>query len=827
MSSDNLFTAAEIARILCCTSQYVRKMLKGVSSSETKRVRGMMANAWRFDSLPSPLIARVAKIATRHGFRTPLELMLNPPSLAAVTSLARVADAEIERAQKLQRALSTCLAMPAETSISERVRIAAPQYKREFGKEVSDRYVRKLIDRILKADAGRRNFADLKIYIRTEHVRNRRSPFSGRFDFRELDEHLSAIANRGAPSVRDIDFAWRKVIEFFASRVTSRADLTRLKLDLRRHLLDEVPFLAASQAALKRNLNRKLRSAVESGIESLIDGRAGPAKSKAAERLIATFQDDLKLLAQHARFYCGGRISQAYRQLHDRRSHNGEQFSERFRAAYPFDCRKAKSRVPSVVRHAVAPMVATAAPLRLGPRAAKLALPSIQRDWSKVAAGDSYTSDDVTLNHYVYDWNEQGEYEYEGRRFNVMRPQFLPVVDERTELPLGFCLIPDRNYTSWQIKTLMARVCMRPEIGLPFKQFLFELAIWRSRNVNALVEWTEIDGSFARNGIALKVRHATTPKAKIIEGVIGRLQNLDEYHPAYVGRGEQQVKYERVHEFLRTLKRYGQPLKADVHPAQLLMSLRECAEMVEEVMLRFADEPQNGERLPGISPSEAWRQLSLQRVHRVLPESLRFLLATVESSKTVTNEGIELRIGRLKHKYFGSEKLGSLVGEKVRVRYNPELPEMISVSHIASDPHGANPFSVPLFERVPAHGATAEDFARAREHQNAFANYGRAIYRELAPRFNRTLSNSKIGSDQLRAAGEAHNRIEREHIELGTQRDANRGAIRQLAAKQRLAIDPQRVKRPDRVRQRLESAERQRLRILDLEREIASKEESK
>jgi hypothetical protein len=152
---------------------------------------------------------------------------------------------------------------------------------------------------------------------------------------------------------------------------------------------------------------------------------------------------------------------------------------------------------------------------------------------------------------------------------------------------------------------------------------------------------------------------------------------------------------------------------------------------------------------------------------------------------------------------------------------------MIGVSHIASDPHGVNPFSVPLFERVPAHGATAEDFARAREHQNAFASYGRAIYRELAPRFNRTLSDSKIGSDQLRAAGEAHNRIEREHIELGTQRDANRGAIRQLAAKQRLAIDPQRVKRPDRVRQRLESAERRRSRILDLEREISSKEESK
>jgi hypothetical protein len=825
-----LFTASEYAKLSGFAPQYVRKLLKHTPAlakkiprracSKGDCVAAKPTDAWEIGSLPSPVIRRLVKMAQELNYSSPLELMLNPPSLGGVKSLARIADSEIERAQKLQRAFVTCLAMRAETSITERARMAVPCYEREFGKEVSERYLRKLIDRILKADAGRKNFADLRIYIAKEHPRNRckRSPGSGRFDFRELDEHLSAIANHAVPSVRDVNFAWRKVIEFFSSRVTAGADSTRLKLDLRRHLLDEAPFLAASPAAMKRNLNRKLRSAVKSGIESLIDGRTEPEKSKAAERLIATFQDDLKLLAQHARFYCGGRISQAYRQLHDGRSHNREQFSEGFRAAYPFDCRKAKSRVPSIVRRAVAPMVATAAPLRLGPRAAKLALPSIQRDWSKVAAGDSYTSDDVTLNHYVYDWNEQGEYEFEGRRFNVMRPQFLPVVDERTELPLGFSLIPHKNYTSWHIKTLMARVCMRPEIGLPFKQFLFELAIWRSRNVNALVEWTEIDESFARNGIALKIRHATTPKAKIIEGVIGRLQNLDEYHPAYIGRGEQQVKYERVHEFLRALKRYGQPLKADVHPGEMLMSLSEYAEMVEEVMLRFADEPQNGERLPGISPNEAWRELSAQRVHRVLPESLRFLLATVESSKTVTNEGIELRIGRLKHKYFGSEKLGSLVGEKVCVRYNLELPEMISVSHIASDPHGASPFSVPLFERVPAHGATAEDFSRAREHQNAFASYGRAIYRELVPRFNRTLSDSRIGSDQLRAAGEAHNSLEREHIELRTRRDANHNAIRQLAARQNLAIDPQRVKDPERVRKHLEEAERLKAEILECER---------
>jgi hypothetical protein len=834
-----LFTAAEYAKVLRCSPQYVRKLLKHTPATGNKiprrafskgeRIAGKSADAWEIGALPSPLIQRLAKMAQKLGFKSPIELMQNPPSIGGVKTLARVADAEIERAQKLQRAFSSCMAMPAETSISELARIAAPHYEREFGKKVSDRYLRQLIGRILCADAGARNFAALAIYIPEKHARKRvhGSPLSGRFDFREIDQHFVAIANLANPSVRDLAFAWRKVIEFFCQRVEAGVAAGALKTVLRSHLLSTAPFLASSPAALKRNLNRKLQAAIESGIDSLVDGRVEPGKSKAAKRLIASFDVDLKLLAQHARFYCGGRISQAYRQLHDGRCHNNDRFSEAFRDAFPFDCRKAKSRVPEPIRRAAAPMVKTTAPLRLGPRAAKLALPSIQRDWSKVAAGDSYTSDDETINHYVYDWNDDGEHEFEGRRFNVMRPQFLPVIDERTELPLGFSLIPHRNYTSWQIKTLMTRVCMRPEIGLPFKQFLFERSIWDSRNVNALVEWTEIDESFGRNGIALKIRHATTPKAKIIEGVLGRLQNLDEYHPAYIGRGEQQVKYERVHEFLNALKRYGQPRKADLYPGEMLMSLNECAEMIVGVLERYADEPQNGERLPGISPNEAWRQLSGERVHRVLPESLRFLLATVESTKTVTAEGIELRVGRLKHKYCGSEKLGSLLGEKVRVRYNPELAEMVSVSHIASDPHGANPFSVPLFERVPAHGATSKDFARAREHQDAFASHGRAIYRELSPKFNRTLSDSRIGSDQLRAAGEAHNRIEREHIELTSEREANRGSIRQLAAKQRLDIDPRRVKRPDRVRQHLQSAELRRARILELEGAIASKEQAK
>lgn len=163
-----------------------------------------------------------------------------------------------------------------------------------------------------------------------------------------------------------------------------------------------------------------------------------------------------------------------------------------------------------------------------------------------------------------------------------------------------------------------------------------------------------------------------------------------------------------------------------------------------------------------------------------------------------------LRIGGLKKYYCGSDQLGALIGERARVRYNEELPEIITVTHIASDPHGLHPFSVPLFAEVPAHGATDEQFALAQEHQNRFASFGRALYRELAPRSNKTWSSSQLGSDDLRAAGEAHNRLEREAIELRDSTVEDRRVIRRLADEHGLDINPSTVRNPKRTRAALE-----------------------
>ena len=69
MSAVALFTAAELASCLNCTPQNVRKLLKQIAPDGKKVVSGVEAAAWFLASLPSPLIGKLAQLATRHGFQ--------------------------------------------------------------------------------------------------------------------------------------------------------------------------------------------------------------------------------------------------------------------------------------------------------------------------------------------------------------------------------------------------------------------------------------------------------------------------------------------------------------------------------------------------------------------------------------------------------------------------------------------------------------------------------------------------------------------------------------------------------------------------------------
>lgn len=528
-----VFTPAEIARALGCTPQNIRQRLSSIDRDGEKLSAGNLANAWCIESLPPSLLRELEARASRKGFPTVYLLLQNTPAtFTPATPLNHAAAAEIEAAQKLQSALSPCWRLPENASISELARAAAPAYRAAFGYSVSDRHLRELITRTIARDGGNQNFAPLAIYL-SERPRKKEAqqirPCARATAITALDEAFSVVADRAKPSATDVAYCWRKIVACYSERIAAGERAKAVKRELRDYIIKSAGFLGETPAAVKRNLNRKIQLALDNGISALVDGRKSLEARSAAS--LAQWENAVNQLFVHSRHHCGGRISQAYRQLQMGTGHNRERFSEAFRDAFPFDVRTAKSQVPNWLRKAVTARLNSTDAVHLGRRSARLKLPSLRRDWTNVLAGSSYTSDDQTANHYIYDECERGEFEYDGMRFNVSRPQILPVIDERTDYPLGYCLIPAPSYNSRHIRTLLAQICMQQEIGLPFDQFLFEKAIWQSRNVEALVSWSTVDESFARHGINLRMRHATTPKAKIIERAIATLQNLDEYSP--------------------------------------------------------------------------------------------------------------------------------------------------------------------------------------------------------------------------------------------------------------------------------------------------------
>lgn len=814
-----VFSVGEIATAIGWTKRRVQAALDRTPATALKRIAGQAAGAWSVPTLPR-IIAEQLEITRRvHHYRTVSDVLRDPTRpwqlvrAGVVIPLARVSDAALTRAGKLQQALARALALPEDAPMTDRARLAAADYSKVFGDKVSDRHLRRLIGRTMERDRRAFRFDRLELYIEEDASVERQAGTSPSpmiaAEFPELAEAFATLAKPAEPTPTETAFCWRRIVETLADRTAAGGDEGKIKRALRAYVLRCAPFLSDSHEAFKRNLNRKLRAAGEHGINALIDARG---ERSGHRRKPADWNENILLLARHT-LACGGRESQAFRDLFLGETRSGEQFSEGFRGHFDYDVRSAKSYVPHSVRAELRPMIEAATPLLHGPKAARLAAPSISRDWSNVPAGASYSGDDFTLNHPLYDWCEDGEYEFDGRRFHVTRAQTLLFCDERSRLILGYHVAPRPFYVADDIFTAISRLCMDPAIGLPFLRFLFERSLWKSTKVRGLVEWPKLDEALARQGINLTMHHATTPRAKVIERIGGMIQSIMQPAPAYVGRNERLDNFERVQKFLASLKRVGQPIKADVDPAEALMSKEAfCAELDRSIDL-YNREPQGGENMGNRSPGEVWAQESPNRAHIVLPDSLRYLLSSHVSDQKVTREGVKISLPGGARFYSDSARLGELIGERVRVRFNPELPDMATVCHLASDPRELNPFTVGRGPALPAVGATDEAHAECQAKRKRFTEYGRTVFRAIAPRRNLTIRNEALGSAESRERGNRIETLQQEHVEISTTRERHRGEIEQLATRQNLHIDAGKARRPERVTAELRRAD-------ELEQEI-------
>src|SRR6266852_2702025 len=83
------FTATEIARAIGCSRQNVHKQLDSIPADGEKLMSGRRAKAWRIDSLPQPLIARLENVRARKGYAT-IEDLLQGQFTHAVSSYLKM-----------------------------------------------------------------------------------------------------------------------------------------------------------------------------------------------------------------------------------------------------------------------------------------------------------------------------------------------------------------------------------------------------------------------------------------------------------------------------------------------------------------------------------------------------------------------------------------------------------------------------------------------------------------------------------------------------------------------------------------------------------------
>jgi hypothetical protein len=334
---------------------------------------------------------------------------------------------------------------------------------------------------------------------------------------------------------------------------------------------------------------------------------------------------------------------------------------------------------------------------------------------------DWLCADDATLEVYFYVPDGKGW-------FTLTRGQLLLMIDVRSTRILGYALLPEKSYNARAIRTLITKTC--DEHGLPRKGFYFESGIWKSSRLlkgnknDTPFSWSEAE--LGLRALGLKFMHSRLPRSKPVERVLGALQDLMDGEPGFVGGNEMKEKFERV-----------QRHKLDVdarkeHPSEHFYDLDRWTAKLDELCERYNADRQDGKMTGGFSPNDAFDKFTRADDPPIkLPAGCRYLLSHHKRPVKVTSNGITLRFGKQVFNYR-DEQTGKLRGQTVLAWFNPETPEVLSVTDLNRE----NPICIERTEEVPAMDAPAELLAQEMGKINAHLSYARTRYRILKARFS-------------------------------------------------------------------------------------------
>ncbi len=661
--------------------------------------------------------------------------------------------------------------------------IAVEDYQREFGHAISTRTIRTIIKRVRDRDRGLEKFQRLELYLDKRLARKRPlppKPLAGlETEFSSLRDVLASFKDPVQPTADEEQYLWLRALELFDEQITTGSPSRKTLRQLIRYLFSIAPFLAENESALLRNFHRKRTRWIlkERDAAALVDGRKEGSGFKRAPELR---KEDRDALIAHAVLKCDGRVSQAWREL-TRRGALSEELQ-----GYYLNNPASKSYCPTRIREAIKHEISMMDDIHHGPRQDKLNGAHILRDWSSVSSLDWLCADDATLEIYFYLLDDQGG-------VTLMRGQFLVMIDVRTTRILGFALQPEKNYNARVIRTLITKIC--DEHGLPRQGFYFERGIWeRSRILKGDPQadpfsWAETE--LGLRSLGLRFVHAKLPRSKPVERVIGALQDLMEGELGYVGPDEKKEKFERVQQWKREVE------SGKIHPAGHFYRFDEWVARLEEICAQYNSQPQDGKMTGGLSPDEAFHKYQpLDDPPLKLPANCRYLLAHHKRPIKVTSNGITLRFGKQVFNYR-NEQTGRLRGQTVLAWFNPELPELLTVTDLNYD----NAFCVERSQEVPAMDAPVDLLNHEMMRIEAHMSYARVRYRTLRAKFATPFRRVIVDAQTARLGNE----IQAQHATLEKERrQTKKRQVRARKVYGRLNLTAPADAPPDRI----EAAER-------------------
>ncbi|MFW5883701.1 MAG: hypothetical protein ACOCVG_04965, partial [Verrucomicrobiota bacterium] len=273
------------------------------------------------------------------------------------------------------------------------------------------------------------------------------------------------------------------------------------------------------------------------------------------------------------------------------------------------------------------------------------------------------------------------------------------------------------------------------EWGLPRKGFYFEKGIWRDAKIltgekSNLIPVEETEQGLREFGV--RFAHATNPRAKQVERIIGIIQNKCQHLPGYVGRNEQSERHERIQKALTYARRHPEELPG------LTLSRDQYADQINAIIADYNETPQSYGKLGSLSPKAAYEEFFdfEDPLIRLSPES-RYLLANHRKVMQVGRNGIALKFGRpgeTKHLWhFRNRETGELRGQKVKVWYATDeaIPDSVTITDLANK----NPVEVPREIRPAAMDADQEELSAARSQAEAHNAPARELYKVVSNEF--------------------------------------------------------------------------------------------